>query len=616
LFQHNSKDNKINYLGPEGSTGEFVVMGSDSIIYCGWGHSFVNPKFRKDPAENTDFSLLNFTPKLDPWNINHVKKLADRFWYTSWTSGLWTSKGMRLENINQTNNSISANLNDICFDEKGHVIFGSNSGEICIGTYDEKKLKIEYRINTENGLHGNSILWLLADQKGKLWAGTNQGLNCIDLEELYRKGNYKIRFFDEEDGYTGHSAQRVVIDQDDNLWLAAGNDLLKIETQKLLDHIENGKVILTTIDINYQPIDSIMKSGLNRWTSLPEEKFILRHAENNLIFYFDIRNYRNPSKDMFRYRLNGYNKTWSQWSEYRKAVYTNLPPGKYSLYVESFNTSTSEQAEPLKFEFTIWHPWWGLWYVKLIALIAWIALMIFVIRKYTELERLKQIKKLEIEKTIVNLEIQALQAQMNPHFIFNCVNGIQYYVLSNKMDEVLAYLSDFSKVVRESLANANLRAIPLEQEIDFLKSYLRLEQMRFPDKFDFNIICNGNGAFDTIMFPPMLVQPFVENAIRHGFMSLKKKGLLSVVFEANGKDTLKVTITDNGTGRKKDHLREDISPEDDRPHSAQITETRVRLFNSPDEPEKYKIVYTDPSENGGLFGLQVELYLPMETRRS
>jgi len=283
LFHYNKTDHKIDYWGPEGSDHEFHIMGRDTMIYCGWGHAVLSPKFRKDPKEVTDLSLLYFTPKHDPWNISHVKKSGDRFWYTSWISGLWTSKGTQLENINQTDSSISNNLNDICFDEKGHVIFGSNSGEICIGTYDGKNLNIEYRINPVNGLQGNSILWLLADQKGKLWVGTNRGLNCIDLEELYRNGNYKISFFDEEDGYTGHSAQRVAMDKDDNLWLAAGNDLLKIETQKLLDHHnEKGKIILTTIDINHLPIDSTKRSGLNRWTSLPEEKFILKHAENNI----------------------------------------------------------------------------------------------------------------------------------------------------------------------------------------------------------------------------------------------------------------------------------------------------------------------------------------------
>jgi sensor histidine kinase YesM len=154
--------------------------------------------------------------------------------------------------------------------------------------------------------------------------------------------------------------------------------------------------------------------------------------------------------------------------------------------------------------------------------------------------------------------------------------------------------------------------IPLEQEIDFLNSYLRLEQMRFPDKFDFGISCCEGDDAAVIFLPPMLVQPFAENAIRHGFVNLRRKGHLSVEFKKEGKDLLKCTITDNGIGREKARLKNETAQKNDRPHSGTITETRIRLFNSPDSPNQYKIVYTDLFDNGKPRGLKVELYLPME----
>ena len=200
-------------------------------------------------------------------------------------------------------------------------------------------------------------------------------------------------------------------------------------------------------------------------------------------------------------------------------------------------------------------------------------------------------------------------------YLFNCVNGIQYYVLANKMDEVLTYLSDFSKVVRESLANATQKMISLEHEIDFLNSYLRLEKMRFPDKFDYDIRCIDMEEDGMVELPPMLVQPCAENAIRHGFGTLTRKGHLSIVFEKGGENLLKCTITDNGIGRDKARNNLGALPSDDRPHSTGITGTRLRLFNSSGLPSKYKIVYTDLSENGNPSGLMVELYLPMILRR-
>lgn len=453
----------------------------------------------------------------------------------------------------------------------------------------------------------------MADQKGKLWAGTNRGLSCIDLDSLYTSGKCIIRFVDEEDGYTGQSSKKAVIDAGGNLWIAADDQLIRFDTKIFLtNQVQSGKIILKSIDINHIPVDSILKKHLDPWTSLPLDKTKLKHSENNLIFYYDILNYNNPEKDRFRYILRGYDKNWSNWGEGRKAVYTNLAPGKYSFCVESYNLRTFGQAERLIFEFTILHPWWGLWYLQVVAVSLLLTVVVLITRQYTETIRNKKQKKLEIEKTIVELEMQALQAQMNPHFIFNCVNGIQYYVLANKMDEVLVYLSYFSKVLRESLANATLRVVPLEQEIDFLHSYLKLEQMRFPDKFAYDIRCFDSGEYGNVLIPPMLVQPFAENAIRHGFMHLKKKGSMTIVFEKAGIDLIKCSITDNGIGRDKARLKETSIKNDDRPHSGVITETRIRLFNRLDSPDKYKIVYTDLTKNGMPCGLKVEIYLPME----
>jgi len=246
--------------------------------------------------------------------------------------------------------------------------------------------------------------------------------------------------------------------------------------------------------------------------------------------------------------------------------------------------------------------------VILLVVMSGIAIM----KKYLEIDRNREHRKSEIEKKIVQLEMQALQAQMNPHFIFNCVNGIQYYVLANKMDEVLSYLSDFSKVVRESLSNATLRVILLEQEISFLHSYLRLEQMRFPDKFDYIIDCQKFDKGESILIPPMLVQPFAENAVRHGFGPIEWKGHLSIIFKKEGEAMVKCTITDNGIGRERALLNSVFSPINDRPHSTLITATRLRLFNPPGTSARYQIIYTDLSENGNTTGLRVELYMPME----
>ena len=374
------------------------------------------------------------------------------------------------------------------------------------------------------------------------------------------------------------------------------------------------KIVLKSFEINNSPADTIPGNGEEVLSKLKKGNLKLRYFENNLVFYYDILNYLNPRKDRFRYMLKGYDKVWKQGSSSRRAVYTNLPPGNYQFCVESYNMYSLDSGEPLVVGLNIGHPWWGLWYLQLLAILMVLLSAILAIRKYIQTGRQKEQRKSEIEKKIVQLEMQALQAQMNPHFIFNCVNGIQYYVLANKTDEVLSYLSDFSKVVRESLGNATLRVIPLEQEVSFLHSYLRLEQMRFPEKFDYVIFSNLVDTGGTILIPPMLVQPFTENAVKHGFGQLERKGHLSITFEMEEEALIKCTISDNGIGRERAGLNSGFSTINDRPHSTSITGTRMRLFNPPGSSKKYKIVYTDLFENDNSSGLMVELYIPMELR--
>ena len=619
-FYWDGKNKKTQYLGVNDGMDKLAITGGDTLIFAGWGLTYLHPKYRVPPIKKynyTDFKsplFINFSKEQNPKDVSRVINHRNQCWYASWASGLWMSQGMRLVNFNKTDSTISHDLNDLCFDEKEHIIFGSNTGEICIATYENGNLKINFRITNDNGLQGNTISWLVADQKGHLWAGTNKGLNYIDLDLLSRTGKYDIRFMDEEEGYTGQTSKKGVIDQDGNLWIGADDQLIRLDTKSFLaNDSQSGKITLKSLEINGAPADSILKKGLDPRTALPSGHFKLKYSESDLVFSFDLLNYINPGKDKFRYMLKGYDETWSQWGTGRKAVYTNLPPGAYTFHVEAGNSRTLADAEPLEVKFTIAQPWWGLWYAQVLFFMVLLSMAVVIIRKYMEIDRNKRLQKLQIEMKIVQLEMQALQAQMNPHFIFNCVNGIQYYELANKMDDVLTYLADFSKVVRESLGNATQKMISLEQETGFLNSYLRLEKMRFPDMFDYEIRSVDMEELGMVMLPPMLVQPYAENAIRHGFGPMIPKGHLSIVFEKAGEDMLKCTITDNGIGREKARNNEGISFTDDRPHSTGITSTRLRHFNISKSPSKFKIVYTDLSENGQASGLMVELFLPMGT---
>jgi len=598
IFEYNIQSEKIDFLGPEGATDFFELAGKDTVVFTGRGHTAINTGIKCNYPFFEDSTHSKFNEKDEPHNIIQTKSRGNEVWYASTTSGLWTSEGMSLINHNIADSSINLYQKDVCFDNHDYVFFGSNSGVISIAHYANQKLMVQYRIGNDQGLYGNSIAWLEYDSKGYLWVGTNLGLNCIDLADLYDNGNYSILFFDEEDGYGWQSTQKTVIDKSGNIWIGDFDHLVRLDTKGLLSKdVDVGRIYLKSFEINNVPFDSM------------ERKF--SHSENDLIFQFDMHNYRNRNKDLFRHKLLGYDDEWFSWTKERKVVYTNLPPGNYELIIESRNIQTLNEAEPFVFKFRIKRPWWGIWYLQLLSGLLVMSLLLYIFWRNTESKRKKQQAQSEVEKTILELEMQALQAQMNPHFIFNCITGIQYYVHANQMDQVLVYLADFSKVVRGSLENATTPMVSLEKEIEFLKSYLHLEEMRFEDQFDYEFVVTEEELNGVIQLPPMFIQPFVENSIRHGFMRLAEKGHLLIRFEPMGSDVLKCTITDNGIGRKKSAEKKTIKRVGDRLHSGLITESRIKLFNTPGSIEKYKIIYTDLEDQGKASGLKVEIYLPM-----
>jgi LytS/YehU family sensor histidine kinase len=262
------------------------------------------------------------------------------------------------------------------------------------------------------------------------------------------------------------------------------------------------------------------------------------------------------------------------------------------------------------FEQPLYVPWSNV----LILMVVIIALLIILTRFRTNQIRKVEKEKATISAKIADLELQALQAQMNPHFIFNAINAIQAYILDNKVDEALLYLSDFARIVRASLENVNRRTITLEEELDFVNSYLNLEKMRFPDKVRWQINLNPEVDPKQIIIPPMIMQPYIENAIRHGIRHKKEGGLLLIKIEILEDNRLHYILEDNGIGRLKSSvLNFRFKLGDTRnEHSTLITEKRIQLLNPKENQHLYYVKITDlDDEIGKGTGTRVDIFLPL-----
>lgn len=239
-------------------------------------------------------------------------------------------------------------------------------------------------------------------------------------------------------------------------------------------------------------------------------------------------------------------------------------------------------------------------------------------RKITNLEqKFKQEKKekeIEILKLqSISLQLKALRAQMNPHFLYNALNGIQNSISSNRNVEAIKYLAKFAKLMRQSLEYSDIERITLDQEVEFLENYLEINcKLRFNHQFKYRIVIDPNLESEFIFIPNMIIQPYVENAIEHGLRS-KINGELIVIFNICSENTLKCIIDDNGIGRENVKLMQDNSDykQNHKSMGTQITEQRLNLLRQLNRNEIDIKTIDKKDENNQPIGTRVELIIPI-----
>ncbi|NII24880.1 histidine kinase [Pseudoflavitalea sp. X16] len=243
-----------------------------------------------------------------------------------------------------------------------------------------------------------------------------------------------------------------------------------------------------------------------------------------------------------------------------------------------------------------------------LVLLAFLSLMVLgniSLKRKNEKLRNEKIQK-DLEHRATELEMQALRAQMNPHFIFNCLSSINRFILKNEPDKASDYLTRFSRLIRLVLINSQKPYIVLEDEIEMLRLYLEMEQLRFKNTFDYSIIYNNDIEPSNIMLPPLLLQPFCENAIWHGLMHKEGHGQLSVAFSMRN-NILNCTITDNGIGRARAAEIQTKSAEKIKSLGIKLTAERLALFNEDRSIQTYYNIEDIKDEQCNIIGTKVTI---------
>lgn len=269
---------------------------------------------------------------------------------------------------------------------------------------------------------------------------------------------------------------------------------------------------------------------------------------NNINLKFHLLSFANQHHKV-RYRLSPTDNTWKEQSASEISM-ENLHPGKYQLTVFGKN-SDGVLSKPISLSFSIDPPYWQRWWFILTSIILAVALLIWLTSLFFRRLRRREKEKNRIDQLLAESRLAALQAQMNPHFVFNCINSIQHYIVAKETDKACDYLGRFSRLIRMVLLYSREREVTLSQEIELLSIYVSLEQLRFAEHFDYELKVDPDLDCGQVKIPALLLQPHVENAIWHGLLprTEKGRGKLSIIMEGtlNG---IEITITDNGVGRE------------------------------------------------------------------
>jgi two-component sensor histidine kinase len=310
-------------------------------------------------------------------------------------------------------------------------------------------------------------------------------------------------------------------------------------------------VYFENIEVAYQSVDSINSNQFSKVLQL-------QPTQNHLSFQFKSIDINHPKGIEYRWKLNG---EFSPWSSINSIDFPNLQYGEYILTVEARNIDLL-MSDPIEFKFFIERPlvektWFrNMLYGTLgliVLLIAW-----WIVYRIKQKNK-RKVEQLKLENYLLSLEQKALQLQMNPHFIFNVLNGIKSMGAEGDTDQMNTTINTFATLLRSILNSSRKEEISLQEEINTLHNYLSLEQQMVAEPFEFTISHNtGSIDIEEILIPPMLIQPFVENSVKHGFRHRKIKGKIDIRFAVKG-NFLCCEIQDNGIGieqsrqKKKGH---------------------------------------------------------------
>ncbi len=442
---------------------------------------------------------------------------------------------------------------------------------------DIAKLKDKYLISTL----GNGLVWwqndscqstikfnqgLISDNIEKLriygdticFAMSKQGLSLIKLQNNHIK---KIVNLDTNNGLKSSVVHDVVPDRNHGWWLATDRGLAHWtgffpEGQKFQPLIEHVKV-------NGQASEG------NRY----------EHNKNNISILYKCLELKNNGRIRYRHRLNG-----NKWTEEKNTSiqYSNLKPGNYLFEVQAQNVNKI-WSPSTQYKFVVMKPWWDTWWFKLLfILVLSFAFFAFYWQKISAINQERQY----VDK-INQMRLTTIHNQISPHFIYNCLNSIQSFIYKNEKEEAVSFLSKFAYLTRKVLNSLSDQKINLLEEKQLIQNYLSLEQLRLNYSFGFTFNIDEISDPESITIPSLVIQPVVENAIKHAMNYRKEGGMINITLTCDHSFVYAV-VKDNGNGLFDYSSR----PHKKRSFGLDLTRQMLGFVNEVEDEDNIRVIPT------------------------
>jgi sensor histidine kinase YesM len=499
-----------------------------------------------------EFRSKDFKPGLGFFSNRAYRVFYDKeenLWFSN-INGLSKLSNGKLTNYFANHLLLTKRINDIQELTDGTIVLATDGYGIAFFK-NNKVIKV---ITHKDGLADNICKRLLV-KDNYLWIVTNNGINRIALNDK----TLAVESFEYTNALLADDVNSLYVDNR-YIYFATNNGLVYFSYHKANSVNEAPKVLISSITNNKT------KLGLDYAT------YTLSPSNNNIAFTYSAIDFRNKSIT-YRYRL----KTDANWTETRsrRLEFSSLEPGDYTFEINAKSNSNNWGTQA-RVNFSLkryfWQTGWFLAGIFIFAGLGFYKVAVII----TRIQKNKEQQQLLLKNKILTLEQRALQAMMNPHFVFNVMNSIQHYINTKDTNSANKILTGFAKLIRKNLEICTKSFISLEEELDYLELYLTLEKKRFGEKFKYNITVNPKIDKEETLIPSMILQPYIENAIWHGLMPKEEGGQLSINIDFNDDEHLLIQIIDNGVGidnslknKKGHHVSKGMS----------LTRERINLLN-------------------------------------